>query len=393
VLRAAGLILLGLALGVGVAFGYYAVYGPVRPNQANRPGNKVRNPPKGQGTLEARNGPVLIASPLIGFLVKTVAVKEGDLVSRNDLLVEIDALAATEEVRIAEAQKNDATERLQNEREIAQLRVDAADLAVKQATDAKQLELDTQKKRIEVAELKVKQADSDLRRLEALQSGVDPIVSAQQVDQQRVLKELAIAERDATSVGLTRLEQTLDFQMQKASSEQKGAASALAIAQRSKAVETLESQVALAKLKLGQTKVTAPLSGTVINVAVHEGEVVTNQPLLQIADLTDMICLAEVDVSEVPQLKENGEALIKSRAFHGQTIKGRIERIGNLAGSAMLRPLDPRQAVDRSVTHVTIRINAAEVMKAMGGDQKTVGAALVGLQVDVEFTVSGQGTE
>jgi hypothetical protein len=131
----------------------------------------------------------------------------------------------------------------------------------------------------------------------------------------------------------------------------------------------------------------------VINVAVHPGEVVTTQPLLQIADLDDMICVAEVDVSDVPLLRENGEAIITSRAFRGQELKGTIERIGNLAGSATLRPQDPRQAVDRTVTSVTLRIDAQEAMQALGGEGRDVGAALVGLQVDVKFTVSESPAE
>jgi HlyD family secretion protein len=346
-----------------------------------------------QGTLEPRNGPVLIGSALVGYQIRKVDVKEGQIVAKDQVLVELDPAVAEEEVRIAEAQKKDAKERQQSELEIAQQRLEAADLAVKQASDARQLETESQQKRIDIAELKVKQAESDLRRLKSLRTGPDPIVSVQQVEQQEVLKELAVAEHNAAKVGLTRLEQSLDFSLQKAKSEQKAATSALEIAKRGTALDSLTGQVALAKLKLDQTNVTAPLAGTVINVGVHRGEVVTTQPLLQVADLSDMLCIAEVDVSDVPLLKEGAEASIESRAFHGQKLKGTIERIGNIAGSATLRAIDPRQAVDRTVTHVMLRIDAREAIKAMGGDERSVGAALVGLQVVVTFGVSGAPAE
>lgn len=393
--RAAGILLIGLAIGVAATFAYLYLFSSTQGEAISSRAAPVsaKRSVVAQGTLEPRSGPVLIGSSLIGYQIRKVAVKEGDVVTHGQVLVELDPAVVDEELKIAEAQKRDAAERQRSEMDIVQQRLDAADLAVQQAQDAMQLELQSQQKRVDVAELKARQAESDLRRLKSLRTGADPIVSAQQVEQQEVLKELAAAERDAAKVALTRLQQSLDFQLQKAKAEQKAAARALELAQKGSALDSLEGQISLAKLKLGQTKVTAPLGGTVINVAVHPGEVVTTQPLLQIADLGDMVCVAEVDVSDVPLLRESGEAIITSRAFRGQELKGTIERIGNLAGSATLRPVDPRRAVDRTVTNVTLRIDAQQAIKALGGDQRSVGSALVGLQVDVKFAVSDSPAE
>ena len=388
VLRTAGILLLGLTIGVAATYALLiSLGGGSRESKPSRAARPVKQAVIAQGTLQPRNGPVLIGSALVGYQIQKVAVKEGDLVAHNQVLVELDPAAAQQEHRIAESQQTDAEQRRNSELEIAQQRLKAADLAVKQAEDARQLELEIQQQRIDVAELKVKQAENELRRMKALNQGDDPIVSAQQVEQQQVLRELSLAERNAAKAALARLEQSLDFQLQKAHSEQQTAQSALQLAERGTALEALASQVALSQLKLNQTKVLAPLAGTVINVNVHPGEVVTTQPLLQIADLSDMLCIAEVDVSDVPLLKERAVAVVSSRAFHGRELRGRIERIGNLAGSATLRQVDPRQAVDRTVTSVTLRIDAREAMQALGGDEQSVGAALVGLQVDVKFTV------
>ena len=390
VLRVAGILLLGLAIGIAATFAYYYLF-PASQGESS-PSLPVTKGAKqsvvAQGTLEPRTGPVLIGSALVGYQIRKVAAKEGDVVTAGQTLVELDTAVVDEEMRIAEAQKRSAAEEQQSQIDLAQQRVDAAELAVKQAQDARQLEVEAQQKRLDVAELKWKQAESDLKRLQSLRSGADPIVSAQQVEQQEVQKELAAAERDASKVALSRLEQSLDFQLQKAQAEQKAAQRALQIAQKASALDSLEGQISLAKLKRDQTKVTAPLSGTVISVGVHPGEVVGTQPLLQIADLTDLVCIAEVDVSDVPLLRENGEATITSRAFRGREIKGTIERIGNVAGSAKLQPFDPRQTVDRTVTTVTLRIDAQEAISAVGGDERSVGAALVGLQVDVKFPVT-----
>jgi hypothetical protein len=109
--------------------------------------------------------------------------------------------------------------------------------------------------------------------------------------------------------------------------------------------------------------------------------------LLQIADLSDMVCNAEVEVADVPLLQEHREAMITCRAFHGQKLVGSIERIRNLVGLAKLRPTDPRQPVDRSVTTVVIGIKAAEALQHLGGTSKDAATALLGLQVEVEISL------
>ena len=66
-----------------------------------------------------------------------------------------------------------------------------------------------------------------------------------------------------------------------------------------------------------QALVTAPSKGTVISVLAHAGELVSTQPLVQIANLSTLECLAEVDVADLPRLQGKQEALISCRAFRG----------------------------------------------------------------------------
>jgi HlyD family secretion protein len=129
----------------------------------------------------------------------------------------------------------------------------------------------------------------------------------------------------------------------------------------------------------------APSAGVVISLTAHAGELVAAQPLLQIANLGSLVCLAEVDVADVPLVREKSEAIITCRAFRGQKLGGTVERIRNVAGAATLRPVDPRQPVDRTVTTVVIKVDAPEALRLLGGSAKEPGAAIVGLQVDVEI--------
>ncbi|HMC10952.1 MAG TPA: HlyD family efflux transporter periplasmic adaptor subunit, partial [Pirellulaceae bacterium] len=268
---------------------------------------------------------------------------------------------------------------------LARQRLEAASLALEQAQSARGPETDAQSKQIDVAEAKLEQAQGDLKRLEGLERGDRPLVSAQQVEHQKTLVKLATVEREAASMALKRLEQTLKFNLQKAETEKKAAEEAVAIASRGTSVAALERQIKLAEHKLTQTKVAAPSAGTVISILAHPGELVSTQPLVQIANLNALECQAEVDVADLPLLKDKHDAFISCRAFRGTKIKATIERIRNVAGAATLRPVDPRKSIDRTVATVVLNVDAAEAAQLLGGTVQDAGSALMGLQVDVEI--------
>jgi HlyD family secretion protein len=397
VLRLVGLVVLGIAVGVALTLGFqfgFARPAPSGSTTSSSTSPDGRRPPSRSsakrsvvalGTLEPRHGSVMIGSPLTGFRIRKIPVREGQSVNQGDLLVELDSAAAEEELRIAEAQRSEAAERQTAEIDLAQQRLETANLAVRQAKEVKELELAAQQKRIDVAELKVKQARSDLERLKALHKGADPLVSAQQVEHQQVLLDLAVAEHAAAKVALSRLQQSLDFESQKAEAEQRAATQSLEIAKRGTGLTALDRRIDLARLKLNQTQVVAPSAGTVISIMVHTGETVATQPLVQLADLNSLVCIAEVDVADVPLIQDKRDAIITCRAFQGKKLNATIERIRNLVGSATLRPSDPRKVVDRSVTTVVLGIDAAQAIEHLGGAAKDAATALVGLQVEVEI--------
>lgn len=381
------MLALGFVLGIAVSLSYH--YSTAPPRMPNLVANHqrlrtARRAVVGQGTLQPRRGPVAIGSPLAGYQIQSVPVKVGDAVQAGALLVQLDPAAATHELEIAQAQKKEALQRQEVETELAGQRLKSAQLAIRQAADAREVELNAQQKQLEVAELKLSQAESELQQLASLSGGSDPVVSAHKVKQQQLLKQLSLAERDAAQVALKRLEQSLQFQTQRNQAEQAAAETALRQAELGTPLELLDARIALAELRVKQTKILAPTAGTVLNVVAHPGELVTAQPLLEIADLDDLICLAEVDVSDVPLLAPGREATITSPAFYGEKVSGTIEQIGAGAGSPTLRQLDPRQPVDRTVTRIRLRIAAEDAVRALGGADSTA-LVLVGLRVDVEF--------
>lgn len=390
--RALGILLLGCVLGVAGAWAYQRA-NPAPPprtpasSESARPSREstAKRAVFALGTLEPRGGRVLVTSSLVGTPIREVLAREGQVVRPGESLITLDPTVAEEELRIAQSQRTQALERQQAEISLGTQRLDAASLAVDQAQQAKGLELDSQRRQLEVSLTKVEQAQDDLSRLQKLAGGATPLVSAQQVEHQKTLLKLANAEQAAAKVALQRLEQTLTFNQQKADAEKRAAEESLALAKKGTPVATLDRQIKLAEYKLTQTKVIAPASGTVISIMAHPGELVSTQPLMQIANLGALECQAEVDVADLPLLKDKHEAFISCRAFRGTKIKASIERIRNVAGAATLRPVDPRNSVDRTVATVILKLDAAEAVQLLGGSVQDASSALMGLQVDVEI--------
>jgi ABC exporter DevB family membrane fusion protein len=389
-LRLVGPLVLGIGLGGLAAWAYFANGHSAAVETASDPPSTggeapVKRAVFGLGTIQPREGAVLVTSSQVGTLIQTIPIKEGQWVEQGDVLVELDSSLAEHELRLAKSQRQQASERRQGELLAGRQRLDAARLALEQAQAAQKSEPAAQQKQLDVAKLKADQAHAELNRLEPLARTNPPGVSATQLEHQRGLVRLADAERDAAESAVGRLEQNLAFGVQKAEAEQRAAEQALELVQHGQSLAVLDEQVKLAERKLQECKIVAPVSGTVVSLAAKAGERVSTQPLAQIANLKTLECQAEVDVADVPLLRDRREAFLTSQAFRGARVPATIERIGNIVGAATLRPVDPRKAVDRTVANIVLVVDAAEARRLLGAGEAGSGAALMGLQVDVEI--------
>ncbi len=120
---------------------------------------------------------------------------------------------------------------------------------------------------------------------------------------------------------------------------------------------------------------------TVLKVFVRAGEFITQTPIVQLGDLSQMVCVAEVYEADVKELAVGQKVTLRSPAFSGPFasggIQGRVQRIGSLIASPGLANRNPLAPADRSVVEVRIEIT----------DQGAIehAAKRVGLQVTVEF--------
>lgn len=161
-----------------------------------------------------------------------------------------------------------------------------------------------------------------------------------------------------------------------------------------------------------------PSQYTVLRIFLGDGEVVTQSPIMQLGELSKMICVAEVYEADRKELFLNQEVIIRSPAFSGffadggkdeklgrrkGGIIGKVTQIGRMIAPPGLPNRNPLAPSDRSVVEVQIEIDikanekVIETIKQSYSDQEIKidpdwdenaneqAAKHVGLQVTVEF--------
>ncbi len=394
--RVVPVLLVGVALGAAAVITFQQLTAPAStlesvPSDAG--GKASRSAITALGTIEPKAGVLDISSSLIGHRIRAVHVDEAQPVEANQILIEIDDELIAAEKELALAQKLDAEEQQAAQVALAEEQVLLGELALKELEATSQLEIAAQQAQFAVLENKEKQAARDRDRLKTLNSLAEPRVSTQQVEQQELLWELAQAETLAADAGITKLKQSLAFKKQTAEAELRMAKRKLEQARTGSSIRSLAEQVRLADIKLQQTRIVAPVTGFVLNVHTHEDELVGQRPLLTLADLSQFVCVMEIDVADIRYLHVGQKAEIMGRAFGDEdpvpSLSGKIVRIGRMADTATLQPLSPLEPVDRRIVKVVAEIDSGDgaLSKIVGSVEDGKRPALVGIQVKVRMPI------
>ncbi len=180
---------------------------------------------------------------------------------------------------------------------------------------------------------------------------------------------------------LAKMEKSQPISIRKHNADLAAAKAAKAQVQASVSLESMEKQRDLAAAQLKRTKVTAPTDGTILQIFTRPGELISNRPLMQFANLSDLTIVAEVDENDVDRLRVGQAAKVESRAFGGgKSLNGHISLIGNLVQTPAFKSLDPFARADMRVVQVYVDLepeSAARLKK------------LINLQVDVTFLTDG----
>ena len=351
-----------------------AVVGPVagapaRAQTARETGSPVaRSDVRALAHLEPESGAIVIgARP--GMRVEQVRVAEGQDVKARELLAVLEGHDQRErQLALAEAQRDAARFQRRLRREQLVLERDRFDRL-------KQARLDSL--RSTVADLKGKvgheagaksgQTGSDKEA--AVKSSV-PAMSGGMVPQEvrDMLSAQLRAELARTEIQLKEFEATLELLDRQRKLEDEPT--------RDDSPEgvVLDRQVELARADLAGAEVRAPITGRVLAVSVHAGEVSLG-PLLTLGDVQTMVARAEVFQTNVLDVAVGDTAEI---LILGRTVPGEVTRVGTTVSRNTIASLDPAALADRRVVEVVVRLA-----------DPALAARLVNMQVEVAIRKKG----
>jgi HlyD family secretion protein len=135
------------------------------------------------------------------------------------------------------------------------------------------------------------------------------------------------------------------------------------------------SEYALARSVFDKMTVRAPIDGTVLEVNVRVGELVSPtspQPPLQLADLSAMCVRAELDERDIGSIKAGQAVTVRAAAFPGRDFSGTVSSIAPLVAPGRL---------ELSGSHDQTSVDVVRILVGLTGS----GELAAGMKVDVYF--------
>ena len=228
------------------------------------------------GTVDSNQ---VIVSPQVAGRISKLLVDEGTQVKQGDLIAALDPSELEAQARAAAATIDSLKFKVAETQATEQATKGSTSSSVANA----QARLQAARAQLLQAEATLQRTESDSRRaIELAKQGVAS-------DQERVQAEANLEAQLAVVQSLK--EQVAaaeaDLKMALANTHQAGAAQSMVASTRAQLANS-EAQLKEAEVRLGYTKIYAPVTGTVLVRAAREGEVVNpGQAIVTIVDLTD----------------------------------------------------------------------------------------------------------
>lgn len=294
------------------------------------------------------------------------------------------------QLRAAELKLSASQEQRSQELIAAQVQVEQA-LATQAQAEAKLREMMAQEGKLKNLAEAAAIAEDDYKKLAELQAEDEELVTPQQLRRRRNASDRAMKEYEAAAAaypngleaarkGVAAAEAGVRLAEQNAALVEKVDQTLAADLDRQAAAAALDQAVLRApKLDDGSTEF------TVLRTMVDPGELIAQTPVLEIADLSRMSCVAEVYEADAKEIKVGEAVTLRSPAFTGKFadgaggIPGRVVRIGSMVASPGLTNRNPLAPSDRSIVEVDVAIDPQD--RAATAEA----ASKVGLQVTVEF--------
>lgn len=355
-----------------------------------------------QGRIVVSDRTKLI-QPLETASVKAIHVKDGDRVQAGQLLIELDSTQQGADAnRVAQERGSTLSERLRTQALLTALTrggapsMDTAELSAAERPAAQaQLLAEWADIQAKLAKLAAERQRREAERITAEQviaklSSTLPLAQAREKDYEGLAQQGFIAGHATQDRQRERIELERDLATARARlSETQAAvaeASQLAISYRAELLRSLQERQATASLKTAQlgeeatkadqrqtlTRLTAPVAGTVQQLAVHTpgGVVTPAQALLVIVpDNAEVTAEVQLENKDIGFVKVGQEAEVKLETFpftrYG-TVKATVKRIS----------ADAIQDADRGATFVAI-LELENKLMLVGGNAVNLGPGLI----------------
>jgi membrane fusion protein (multidrug efflux system) len=342
---------------------------------------------------------VPVATRVAGAVAR-VHIKENQQVKRGDLLIEIDPSDYDARVQQAEAELATATAQAagaQAQVEIVEatskgglVSARAALTGTAAGVQSASAQLAASRAALTRADAELKKAELDLDRARTLRQA--NAVTQERLDGAQIAADSARAAKAQAEAQVALAEDSRRSAESRVGEAQGRVSQSAPVAPQIAAahanadlgnarVRSAEASLALAKLQLGYTKITAPADGYASKLTVHEGQLVTTgQPLIELVPTATYV-IANFKETQVGHMHVGQPAEIKVDALPGRTFEGKIESLaGGTGASFSLLPADNATGnFVKVVQRVPVRI--AWVNPSDGGELRA------GLSADVTVDV------
>jgi HlyD family secretion protein len=339
------------------------------------------------GQVQPAGGVIAIYGPPGDRILKFAGLLHpGQAVKAGAPLVILESQKARQkEVALAETQLNQARQQRQAIRKAADAKLEELETETGELDNRKKEDLAVQDARLQVLRAQANEARTQHGRVEGLSRDR---ISPAELEQAQLAVDVARGQLEAAQAARTQILNTYRRHSDLAQVKRKAILAERDQALQQVPVEAAEQSQRLAQLRLDECTLKVPeeiVTGTVLRVPGHAGEVTGTQPILELAAGDPIVVVAEVYESDLDRLynglkkSEGVAATVQARALEGSRTKpltGQVEpdQVARLVAHNQLLSLNPRVDQDRRVVQVRVLLDSESAERAR---------KFIGLQVDV----------
>lgn len=335
-----------------------------------------------QGKIEPASGLIKIVAPPGQRIEKLTDKKIGEIVNREEILVSLESqVLRMKDLELAKSRRADAILKTEFEKGQSQFKLDSAKLALAEA-NASDETISTEAKKIRLLHRQLDTADQLLSRLQKLQS--DPktsdLINQTDVEKQALIVEQLRLEIEQADLEIELARKSAQRSKEVAKNNLKMIEHSIENADIITPLNSFDAAIAMAKQSHEMTQIRSPINNaTILDIIVREGDSVASQPVMLLADTSEMVCVAEVNDLFLHLIDPSKHQILRARitsAAFDQPLQGTVISKGIMIGPPSLRDPNPFSTVDRRTGTVTIKL-----------DDSKLASGFVNLQVDVEIEV------